>query len=904
MAYSTQPGKGTLYCTGNADDKRLPRYAQVLGFDTTPLVFADNSHFNDIGAFLQYDGLLPPSGTINYRDASCSMYLKGFLLSAPCVSQYHTTYPIAYMFAHDTSNQNGQSELANIVGNGLFVTPKNATYDVYDALLMREGPTTDYYYYFKDVECNVYQLISVEGYHVEDPNIAVRVFTGGSSFTDGYKKLNGAWHATIYQNVKVKILMLEMHYTHSETARTRFYSPSVTHALLEITVDGNKHTVEITGADNNIKQINEHFVHEVTSQHGNPSNHGNCTHVAYNGSSTNERVVPNTNIDGQYYDAKAAKAIHATDLKTGNVVLTTFDFADIIITTESNDNNNDVIRTHLASEFIYPDNLVEVGATNLANMTISISESTPYEAESYEQLDTLRDIIFSQAVINYDYYYNGKVIANHSYKLFTGRNGAETHGFEIGKFTKNGQPIGITDLTEQQIIKMEDLADIPYASMTSDGLFITPMEYYAGKTTNRIEGSKLVLENKIDDSINNIPTYFWVETLKNWCTYEYEKLTEWNGFARLKVWNGKNNWYYLDEILQQQRACQLTIEQMKTVRARYLNAPTIADQKLLTKFRNILIANSSLYRFPYEKLNTTILQRVYTPHNKPNWIVEDDTFFLVRVVSKAVDFIRDYGMMIVDWSPISLVYNGYNDGIGAAFGAGWNRWKSALDDIFGGFEALVSPVINWLFSDKETTDTLENRLKKIDTRKVLVNAVEYLFLPYDTGYTSNDSTTFQTIRFRNEWGTDGIVSRTSLKAGHNIGNPMGSPLVVRSTTGELTLAVSMTYQGPWKQFYGDEDYEKHVGINQTDVDMTNDMLASMLGDGKDKTAADYLNIRGGLLQNVAVSTTSSLQTVMANGIVPQNNASDKSSGSITLTTNRSKTSSDVESIEINTLTKW
>jgi hypothetical protein len=86
--------------------------------------------------------------------------------------------------------------------------------------------------------------------------------------------------------------------------------------------------------------------------------------------------------------------------------------------------------------------------------------------------------------------------------------------------------------------------------------------------------------------------------------------------------------------------------------------------------------------------------------------------------------------------------------------------------------------------------------------------------------------------------------------------------------------------------------------------MTNKMLAKMFGDGKDKTASDYLNIRGGLLNTVALAGGTSLQTVMANDVVEQTNAGDSASCEITITANRSKTSSDVETPTINTLTKW
>lgn len=270
------------------------------------------------------------------------------------------------------------------------------------------------------------------------------------------------------------------------------------------------------------------------------------------------------------------------------------------------------------------------------------------------------------------------------------------------------------------------------------------------------------------------------------------------------------------------------------------------------------------------------------------------------------NFARHFGMFIVDYSIPALIYNTATKGVSEAFTAGANRWVSAMTDFVGAFQHLVSPVFDFLSTDKESSRTLSKMLQDVNVKENAVAAAIYLYLPYDTGYFSNDQDTFQTIRFRNTWGTDGLTHtrKDTLAPVFQVPNPICSPLVVRSSTGELTLAVTMTYTGPIA-YKIDGDYEKKVGLSEDDVQHTNEVLAKMFGDGSDKTAADFLNIRGSLVsESDIITSNTSLQSRLASDKIEQMNSVNNAKGVLVISATRSKTSSTIESPAINTVTKW
>jgi len=882
MAYtpkSSNPGIFDVYKTGSKSGTSTKSYVRAcsVSYAYPSGYIGDNSIAYPLCQLAD-----APESADKTNDVYSYVFLKGFLVTDNNVKLLRRKCTInnVHIAGYDGPSQSGpQVGSMSVTLNGCMLVPTYDTIPIADRIQYQQ-PDAEWMLidavYLSNFDCKIVKSISYS-------SATNCYFLGGGGVIPSDFSAEQSNAVSVYNDITVKVLAMRLEKVVNQMTQQYSSDYEITDAIIQL--DNN----EIIVLKGNNKVRDDYFLNAVTNWGTDQPRLENLEFWHNNDFYNVYTSITELAYDEQYLGISKLNTMLIMSSYGAAATSYIIPFAKTI--------------TSSIDAFASYD-IVNLLPSTMQQHSTTFTDVVPFEYFTAEVFDPDADweSFIEGILVDYDYYYNGKIIINPTYSLYqhNSRNGLQRRVLQ-----EDVKTTGLTDLTRDQIEKMEDLTEIPYASMTSEGLFVTPMEYYEGFNANRVEGSLLTLENKVKENDRDIPVYFWVETLKNWCTYEYEKLTDWNGFARLKVWNGRNGWFYLDEILQQQRSCQMTITQMQDARTDYLaDRDAAKNLERLNRYRNILVANSSLYRFPYEKLNTTVLQRVYTPTNEANWIVEDDTFFLVRVVSKVVDFLENYAMMIVDWSPIGIIYNSYKDGIGSAFGAGWNRWTSALGDIFGGIEALVSPVINWLFSDSEATNTPEKRLRKIDTRKLLVAAVEYLFLPYDTGYSSNDVATFQTIRFRNEWGTDGIVSRTSLKAGHNIGNPMGSPLVVRSTTGELTLAVSMTYQGPWRQFYGTEDYVKQVGISQNDVDMTNKMLAKMFGDGTDKTANDYLNIRGGLLSSIALAGGASLKTVMANDVVEQTNAGDSASCEITIIANRSKTSSDVETPTINTLTKW
>ena len=883
MAYtpkSSNPGIFDVYKTGSKSGSSTKSYVRAC---SVSYAYTDSVYIGDNAIAYPLCQLADaPEKADKTNDVYSYVFLKGFLVTDNNVKLLRRKCTInnVHIAGYDGPSQSGpQVGSMSVTLNGCMLVPTHDTIPIADRIQYQQ-PDAEHMLidavYLSNFDCKI-----VKSIHYSSATNCYFLGGGGVIPSDFSAEQSNA--VSVYNDITVKVLAMRLEKVVNQMTQQYSSDYEITDAIIQL----NNNEIIVLKGNNKVRD--DYFLNAVTNWGTDQPGLENLEFWHNNDFYNVYTRITELAYDEQYLGISKLNTMLI--MSSVGAAAT----SDITPTAKTITSSIDAFASY---------DIVNLLPSTMQQHSTTFTDVEPFEYFTAEVFDPDADweSFIAGILVDYDYYYNGKIIINPTYSLYQ-RN--SRNGFQRRVFQADGKTTGLADLTDDQIQKMEELTEIPYSSMTSEGLFVTPMEYYEGLSSNRVEGSLLTLENKVKENDSDIPVYFWVETLKNWCTYEYEKLTDWNGFARLKVWNGINSWFYLDEILQQQRSCQMTITQMQNTRSDYLaGIETEKNLDRLNRYRNILVANSSLYRFPYERLNTTVLQRVYTPTNEANWIVEDNTFFLVRVISKAVDFLADYAMMLVDWSPIGLICNSYKDGIGSAFGAGWNRWTSSLGDIFGGIKALVSPVIDWLFSDPEVSNTLEKRLKKIDTRRLLVTAAEYLFLPYDTGYSSNDVTTFQTIRFRNEWGTDGIVSRTSLKAGHNIGNPIGSPLVVRSTTGELTLAVSMTYQGPWRQYYGTEDYKKQVGISQNDVDMTNKMLEKMFGDGKDKTASDYLNIRGGLLSSIALADGASLQTVMANDVVEQTNAGDSASCEITITANRSKTSSDVETPTINTLTKW
>lgn len=211
-----------------------------------------------------------------------------------------------------------------------------------------------------------------------------------------------------------------------------------------------------------------------------------------------------------------------------------------------------------------------------------------------------------------------------------------------------------------------------------------------------------------------------------------------------------------------------------------------------------------------------------------------------------------------------------------------------------------------LTGEANTNDAYYN----IDFGKRLFARCFYVKLPYDSGYSSNDATSYQTVRVpkrtNKAYGAidGGIKNRTSCAMYNIIPTTIGSPFATRSSSGELMLAYKMSYSGPIIEKYDShENLVKKSGITNVDIEFSNQLLRKTLGSGEDKTINDWLTT---FEDNFAEesSKSSNLNTTLASGAVEQHNQKDSAMATMKITATRSKTTSDVESTEINTLTKW
>jgi len=502
----------------------------------------------------------------------------------------------------------------------------------------------------------------------------------------------------------------------------------------------------------------------------------------------------------------------------------------------------------------------------------------------------------------------GKTVKNYEYEKYKNNAKTDVHGFESAEYIARTDGDSVDSFDDNNIDVFEQIYNVPYAqSHTTDGV-VTPMEYY--QNVHDTSDSKLRLSSTTASAAE--PVYFWVETLKNWCTYSFSVTTYNNrkkpcfGIANLCIWNGQNDFIKLSDIMQQQYSCQLTLQQIHDYVSAYKASKDSKAKTALDRYKNVVIANMYMYRFPYERLHTTDVMRIYHPKNKPDYDVNDTSFFLFRAVKSVANFIRHYAMFIIDYSIPALIYNSVKHGASSAFSAGLNRWTSAMSDLVGSISHSISPISNWLFSDEDCTRSTSSILAKVNPKDNVVASTLYLSLPYDSGFFSNDQDTFQTIRYRNTWGTDGKTNtKRNLETVFQVPNPICSPLVVRSTTGELNAAITMSYTGPIKQWEDEKDYTKNIGLSQEDVDNTNITLAKMFGDGSDKTADDFLNVQGGLLTDDLFSRSdTSLKSTLFSSKVELTNSVSTAVGEIVFNPARSKVSSNVTTPTINTVTKW
>lgn len=472
--------------------------------------------------------------------------------------------------------------------------------------------------------------------------------------------------------------------------------------------------------------------------------------------------------------------------------------------------------------------------------------------------------------------------------------------------------INYTDQTLEDNISMTDTLIIP---LSDD--YITPMEFYEG-TNDAVEvefSSKLVDKTAADKT--DIPTYFWVESLKNWCYYDMTTVNNACNIAMLKVWNGKNNWQFLDNLLESAKLRYIPRAEYTKLLAEYQNIDTTEDEdrkaeikKILSDFADHILSQFLVYPFNLDKLKTISIDRIYYGA-KANYAGNKDKGFFDYLYDATIGNV--VSLAIGTWYIISSPFSTHK----------FDKFKKGLGTIATGvlnaaagtamiFLALTPDLISKLvYSGLDKFINSFSNIStfwRIDHYQSLFASCRYVILPYDNKYSNNDEVTFQTIRNHDRWDNveGGIMTRESIIAYLSINTTIGSPFIARSSTGELMLATSFTYSGPVREKYDSAtDLIKQPGIIADDIKLSNELLQKTLGNGYDKTIKDWLNCMGNTPDESLTPTVNvNNATALSKSVVELANTNQTAEASMLLTANRSKVSSDVENIVINTLKKW
>ena len=496
-------------------------------------------------------------------------------------------------------------------------------------------------------------------------------------------------------------------------------------------------------------------------------------------------------------------------------------------------------------------------------------------------------------------------------------NGANEFTFDR-KTVIEGDIPGINHIqyTDELLDSLTELYNMTSPLLTSQNQ--TPMEYYslAHRESNITFSDQLVDSDIKTSSEEDEPTYFWVETLKNWCYYSIEQIDDACNVAMLNVWNGRNGWMKFDSIVERSKQSYVSPERVKAIAAAYASDPSThqAEKEQLDDIVRLMTSLLLVYPFRMETLKTIAIDRLFTPISEPDYAGHKAHHWYDGIVdafatvgSGIVTFWK--GAWEVITSPVYIFYG--DESMFDKLVAGWKDiGKGFLDMLVGTFEVttglnggiFVQELYHYLFAASPV-----DKFAGLDHFKTLYAMCRYVELPYDTGYSSNDKNSYQTIREPLRYEVDGgIYSRTAIIPCICITSTIGSPFVVRSSTGQLLLAYDFSYSGPVGEAYSrEDDFEKHPGILQSDTDLTNKMLQEQFGKGEDKKIEDWLNLLGNTpdmstLQSDVVDTSSKLD----GDKIEQFTALQKARGSMTLAANRSKTSSDLDGADINTVTKW
>ena len=470
--------------------------------------------------------------------------------------------------------------------------------------------------------------------------------------------------------------------------------------------------------------------------------------------------------------------------------------------------------------------------------------------------------------------------------------------------------INYTNQTLEDNISMTDTLIIP---LSDD--YITPMEFYEG-TNDAVEvefSSKLVDKTAADKT--DIPTYFWVESLKNWCYYDMTTVNNACNIAMLKVWNGKNNWQFLDNLLESAKLRYIPRAEYTKLLAEYQNIDTIEDRKaeikeILSDFADHILSQFLVYPFNLDKLKTISIDRIYYGA-KANYAGNKDKGFFDYLYDATIGNVVSLatGTWYIISSPFSThKFDKFKKGLGTIATGVLNAAVGSAMIFLALTPDLLSKFVYYGLDKFINSFSNISTFWLIDHYQTLFASCRYVILPYDNKYSNNDEVTFQTIRNHDRWDNveGGIMTRARIIAYLSINTTIGSPFIARSSTGELMLATAFTYSGPVREKYDSAtDLIKQPGIIADDIKLSNELLQKTLGNGYDKTIKDWLNCMGNTPDESLTPTVNvNNATALSKSVVELANTNQTAEASMLLTVNRSKVSSDVENIVINTLKKW
>lgn len=913
MAYtpkSSNPGTSDVYGVGNVqnNDKLRIRYIQYWNNDniTDSISYEDSN----IACFMKYLGDMVVLDTAHReRDSGCTLYLKGILVSlADTTFHYNTLIKNLMGGLHEYSGHSASPSYFDLCTHGLIIVPKDTVITNADAISSTEQSAwSERYIYVQNVKCNAIKSIDCKGQ-------STKIKSTDTTIPDTYEYVSGT-NVTYYDNLEVTILTAELKGTWSYTSHGYSDGFTVTRAniLIRDTVTHKEWNVELrddSNAEDDI--IDNYFL--ACHYHNNQTycdvhaNVGGGAGVEYTVTKKTEDLNP-TAISTIVNKDCVFTLSHILNVNShaGNTETYAYDNVQLypVMTLLSQ-----------STELLYNADADAIIANKHAITPISSTiDYYFYPEDSIPTAD--RDAIYTQleqANQPHDEHMVVAVQEETTMYVNVDRSGTYPNGFMRKNYYKNVLPTERFTFSDESLHDNINLTEALVVPLSDD--YMTPMEFYEG-ATDAVEvdfSSKLVAQTAATKT--DIPTYFWVESLKNWCYYDLTTVDEACNVAMLKVWNGKDNWQFLDNLLESSKLRYIPKDAYQRLLDEYDNPNTSASRKtdikeMLSSFTEHMLAQYMAYPCNLERFKTITIDRIY--HGA-------DANYAGKPKEKGFfDYLYDYtiggawkrakGFWYVISSPFSThTWDKFKKGL-STYASG------AVDAIVGG--TMITLALYPDFLSKLAYYGLDKFINsfsnistfwQIDHYQTLFASCRYVELPYDNKYSSNDEVTFQTIRNHSRWDNveGGIMSREAIIAYLVITTPIGSPFVARSSTGELMLATAFTYSGPVREKYdSDTDLYKNPGIIADDVKLSNELLQKTLGAGYDKTIKDWLNFMGNTPDDTIQPTKNvNNSTAISKSVTELTNTVQTAEASMLLTPNRSKVSSDVDSVVINTLKKW